>query len=183
MYIDELKGQEVNDMNTVKELHNEKIELIPEEAGIYYFLLPNGFQIEVLEETEGLVRYRKWDKKKKDYVMKESRYDTKDLIKRVIQYQTNSDNNVIYIGSAVNLRERIRAFIDFRFDDIQNFHYHSGGRSVWQIKNNIDLLVAWKTVEVPEGSIAKDYVRMIERQEIDNHIEKYGCKPFANRRR
>lgn len=80
---------------------------------------------------------------------------------------------VVYIGKADTksggLRTRLRQYA-------RRGSSHKGGRSIWQLADHGDLLVAW--VETP-GQIAEDV-------EIDYRAafaERFGGWPFANRRR
>lgn len=80
---------------------------------------------------------------------------------------------VVYIGKADaksgGLRTRLRQYA-------RRGSSHKGGRSIWQLADHGDLLVAW--VETP-GQVAED-VEIAYRAAF---AEQFGGWPFANRRR
>ena len=80
--------------------------------------------------------------------------------------------NVIYIGQAggraskVTLRKRLSQYI-------RKSKIHKGGKSIWELKDSDDLLVAWKsTVDDPYD---------VETKLIDMFKSVYHKRPFANK--
>mgnify|MGYP001983584976 FL=1 len=126
---------------------------VPTEAGIYVVLRPAATSPELLE----LMRARAG-----------SAYPLDDLATRWV-----SGTPVLYIGKAEakvgGLRKRLGQFA-------RKGASHQGGRSIWQLADHGDLLVAW--VETP-GQIAED-VEIAYRAAF---AEQFGGWPFANRRR
>lgn len=83
---------------------------------------------------------------------------------------------VIYIGKAgsptgsATLNSRLKQYL--KFGQGQNIG-HYGGRYIWQIQNNKDLLICWKATPNKEP-------RVIEKELISNFTKKYHARPFAN---
>ena len=76
---------------------------------------------------------------------------------------------VVYIGKADRLGDRLRAYAS-------KGGSHSGGRSVWQLLDQDELLVAW--VETP-GRVSKE----VEVEARAAFAAMHGRIPFANRNR
>lgn len=80
---------------------------------------------------------------------------------------------VVYIGKADakagGLRTRLRQYA-------RRGSSHQGGRSIWQLADHAELLVAW--VETP-GEIAED----VEIRYRAAFADRFGGWPFANRKR
>ncbi|NDI99296.1 hypothetical protein GWA97_09440 [Flavobacterium sp. LaA7.5] len=91
-------------------------------------------------------------------------------------------SEVLYIGQAggiraekwsnTTLRERLKLY--FNFGQGKSVA-HKGGRYIWQIQNNLGLMVSW--IELP-NKIADP--RLLEKGLISTFVEFYGAKPFAN---
>lgn len=76
--------------------------------------------------------------------------------------------NVVYIGKATTLRSRLRQYQQFGSGRPVG---HWGGRFIWQLSDNEELLVAWKQERDPgleEGRLLRRFVG------------EYGRLPFAN---
>ena len=86
------------------------------------------------------------------------------------------DTIVVYIGKAGNeggsatLRSRLRQY--FRFGQGSNVG-HWGGRYIWQLSNSRDLVICWKP-------LLKDDPRNVEAEMIQDFVDKYRKRPFAN---
>jgi hypothetical protein len=82
-----------------------------------------------------------------------------------------ADSLVLYIGKAsTNLRKRIYAYM--RFGQNKNSG-HSGGRSIWYLRDSDRLVLCWKT-------ISDNHPRIIEKELIQTFASIYGNRPFAN---
>lgn len=79
------------------------------------------------------------------------------------------NTKVVYIGKATSLRSRLREY--FGFGQGKNVG-HYGGRLIWQIKYSQDLIVCWKSLTIEP--------RQFEADLIQQFIQTYGCRPFAN---
>jgi len=76
------------------------------------------------------------------------------------------------VGSDANLRDRIRAYLSFGAGRRVG---HWGGRFIWQLANQDDLLVAWRVATAAEA-------RPLERALLADFRRCYaGRLPFANR--
>ncbi len=148
---------------SILELHSGFINIIPEQAGIYYVEIPSGFELIVMNETDGL---KKVGKKKPFKV-----YYKEDMEHWLVQYKINSKNKILYVGKADNLKKRLEEYINFGYG-VETHHFHSGGRAIWYLKNNKSLLISYELCDNPPKK---------EAEQIDRHILKYGEKPFANR--
>jgi len=76
---------------------------------------------------------------------------------------------VLYIGKAAGSRGLAQRLVPFG----RKATSHSGGRSIWQLADADDLLVAWR--------IARD-ASALEMAMIAAFALKFGQRPFANRR-
>jgi hypothetical protein len=79
--------------------------------------------------------------------------------------------HILYIGKAQGqrgLKQRIRQFIRFGMGQLSP---HWGGRYIWQIKNNKNLIIKWTEVT---GA------REEERKLLKQFYKVYGKLPFAN---
>ena len=83
---------------------------------------------------------------------------------------------VLYIGKAgggnikSTLRVRLKQYI--KFGQGKNIG-HKGGRYIWQLSNNRELLICWKT-------LSDEDPRQYEKSLIDEFKIQYGKLPFAN---
>jgi len=77
---------------------------------------------------------------------------------------------VVYIGKADNLRQRLRQFAQFGAGKPIG---HWGGRLVWQLPRSSELLVAWR--EAPDEIPKEVETRMLAEFRAVN-----GQPPFAN---
>ena len=89
-----------------------------------------------------------------------------------------NDTVVIYIGQAgggssnATLYSRLKQYMRFGEGDPVG---HWGGRYIWQLANHRDLIVCWKPT-------VRDDPRMIEKRLIQEFINIYNKRPFANLR-
>lgn len=86
------------------------------------------------------------------------------------------NTQVIYIGKAGG--EGVKSTLKSRINEYLKFGQgkaigHQGGRFIWQIENNQDLIVCWKTLKDDEPSD-------MEKDLIKDFIAQYGKLPFAN---
>ena len=81
----------------------------------------------------------------------------------------------LYVGSGVNLQDRIGLLVEFSRAGPTRSVFHWGGRLLWQLVDGQDLQVAWR--EEPEG------IGSIERDLVDEFKDTYGRFPFANLKR
>lgn len=126
---------------------------VPTEAGIYVVLRPAATSPELLELTRARAG---------------SAYPLDDLAARWV-----SGTPVLYIGKAEakvgGLRKRLGQFA-------RKGASHQGGRSIWQLADQDELLVAWVTTP---GESAED----VEVRYRAAFADVFGRWPFANRKR
>lgn len=86
------------------------------------------------------------------------------------------NSQVVYIGKAgsptgqATLNSRLGQYL--RFGQTKNVG-HWGGRYIWQFKNHSDLIFCWKPTP-------KSDPREIEKLLLQNYINEFGRRPFAN---
>lgn len=130
---------------------------IPRQEGTYKVILPNNFEVNIKSDSDVLQCTKtpypidllcdKWEK---------------------ISKISNEEKYIVYIGKAKDLRQRTLQFIRFRMGQVRN---HAGGRALWQIENNMQLLFEYS---VEANSREK------EKRMLLTYKEKYGLYPFAN---
>lgn len=84
--------------------------------------------------------------------------------------------SVVYIGKAsASLRKRLG---QYRRAGMAGGTNHNGGRSIWQLDDAEDLLVAWHPVDQDESGLE---AAEMETQLIGAVKATHGSRPFANR--
>lgn len=158
----------ISKMYTVEELHNGAINSIPSESGVYFVLMPKGFDLIVKDVTDG----RKTTSKGKV-----ASYPVDDLQRRILHYGNRKKYNsqILYIGKSDNLCDRIKQYIGFRYND-PGLAPHNGGRSIWQLENNERLLFCYHVCRPGEDC------EKMEKELLLLYKDRHGCYPFANRR-
>lgn len=125
---------------------------VPSERGIYVVLRTATTMPVILEVTTARAG---------------SPYTVDDLAARWVE-----GTPVVYIGKAQpigGLRKRLGQYA-------RKGSSHKGGRAIWQLADQDDLLVAWATTP---GEVAED----VEIRYRDAFAAAYGRWPFANRKR
>lgn len=130
---------------------------IPRQEGTYKVIVPKDFEVCIKADSDALQSTKipysiallseKWEK---------------------ICKISNEDKKIVYIGKANDLRQRTLQFIRFRMGQVQN---HAGGRALWQIENNMQLLF-----EYTVGANSREK----EKAMLMTYKDKYGVYPFAN---
>jgi hypothetical protein len=132
---------------------------VPHAEGTYKVYLPEGFKM-VIRDISDATKFTE-----------QPPYDIGFLSEKweKICKFNEPDNNVVYIGKANDLRNRTEQFIKFSIGLAVN---HAGGRALWQLENNKQLLFEYK--------IEKN-CREKEKQMIEDFMNRHGGeKPFAN---
>lgn len=139
---------------SVKELRNDT-SIIPNEEGVYLVLNFNLNDTDFLEKGTGGF-----------FKNKDPNVSIEELHKNFV------DNSlVVYIGKANSLRRRIKQYLDFGEGKKVG---HRGGRYIWQIEHNNELIFCWKVIQnkVP---------REVEKDLIGAYKKQFGGRrPFAN---
>ena len=147
-----------------------KCDEIPNEPGVYFIKVPDGFTVNILADTIALEIGTSGTKKGKSLL-----YDKKILEEKYQKVtgkqQGEIDKSTLYIGKANLLKKRITQYLKAGFAKGKS---HYGGRAIWQIENCGALLLEFRPM--PEH----------EKKESDFLIEykrRNGCYPLANWRR
>jgi hypothetical protein len=157
--IEEIKKQGFVGFKSVEDIR-ENSGTIPKSKGVYVVLHPNYQKVDFLDIGTGGF-----------FKGKNPNVTLEDLKNNWVM-----NSHLIYIGqaggngSANTLNKRIRQYINF--GNGKNVG-HYGGRFIWQIKDNHQLIFAWK--EVPN-----DNPSVIEKQLLMDYINHYRMFPFAN---
>lgn len=79
------------------------------------------------------------------------------------------NTKVVYIGKATSLKTRLRQY--FGFGQGKNIG-HYGGRLIWQLSYSRDLVVCWKSLTTDPREYETDLIQQF--------VNTFGCRPFAN---
>jgi hypothetical protein len=157
--IDDIKKGGFRGFKSVAELWVDKSS-IPKIKGVYLVINPAYSKSEFL--TPGVGGF----------------FKGKDPNVSLAELESNHVENsqVVYIGKAgsttgkATLNSRLGQYL--RFGETKNVG-HWGGRLIWQLKNHSELVFCWKTTPY-------DDPREVEKQLLNEYIEQYGVRPFAN---
>jgi len=141
----------------INNLYDYGVSNIPNEKGIYMVLKPKKMSINILSTTTAIEKY-------------EDKSMIYDAIKLNTKYE-RTDKTVLYIGKAGDnnkLRGRIRQLVRYGYREVDN---HRGGRAIWQIENNKDLLIGYFLCNSPESK---------EKELLKIYKGQYGVLPLAN---
>ncbi|BDZ52747.1 hypothetical protein GCM10025867_49880 (plasmid) [Frondihabitans sucicola] len=122
--------------------------VMPNERGIYAVIRPGSQARAFTAETRA----------------KGGAYDLDDLASRWVDASP-----IVYIGKADpvgGIHKRVKQFG-------RRGNSHTGGRSIWQLADADELLVAW----LPTG---EETGRAVEKRWIERFVETFGKRPFAN---
>lgn len=137
---------------TLVELLESNCKQLSEGPGIYFVKSPEGSEPNFIKPGMG-GRFKGQDPNV-DIAMLKSRW--------------SRGHQVLYIGKAENLRERVRLLLEFgRGKPVP----HWGGRLIWQIEQSWSLLLEWYEHDSP---------REEERRLLNEFKRKHGQLPFAN---
>lgn len=159
MNIEIFKHEGYQGFVTVESLMTNECLNVPNEKGIY-LMLKNGVKKEFLTESEG------GHFKGKNPTVDQSVLDNKWI----------NESDIIYIGQAgggssgATLKKRLKQYMRFGKGEPVG---HWGGRYIWQLKDNRNLIVCWRATPNEDP-------RLIEKEMIETFESSYGGKPFAN---
>lgn len=142
---------------TIKQLYDEKFKQVPKASGVHIIIRPKNMNINFKKYTTAIT----------EFDGKNMLYDL-DIIQ---EKYLRSDKNVLYIGKAGGrnkLRNRIRQLIRYGYNEGNN---HRGGRAIWQIENNRDLLLGYLGCNDPENK---------EKELLKEYSNNNGVLPVAN---
>lgn len=129
-------------------------DVLPRDKGVYVVIRKNDEKPKFLECGTG------------------GHFKGKDPNVSISELENNlvSGSNVMYIGKATNLRNRLKQLL--RFGAGANVG-HWGGRYLWQLSDANDLIIAWKETPMEDP-------RTVEIRMLTEYVNKYGKRPFAN---
>lgn len=134
--------------------------MLPKTKGVYLVLHPLAISPELLEKGTG-----GYFKGKNPNVSVDELY-ANWVEKALIVYIGKAGKQ----GSKATLNSRLKQYLGF--GQGRNIG-HYGGRFIWQLKNNSDLVVCWKTLPV-------DDPRTYEANLIKQFVKVFSKRPFAN---
>lgn len=135
-----------------KDIQNNSYDYIPKQSGVYRILNLENVLITILGSSTN----KKFDA-----------YSVSDLQER---YDKSKQNTVLYIGKGDNLHKRIKQYIKFGLNLVDN---HKGGRSIFQIEDYKKLYV-----EI----ILCDNCECVEKNMLLGFEKQYNGLPMANRK-
>jgi hypothetical protein len=156
--VEEMKEAGYSGFMTIRDLMVSRCAGIPQQGGVYFVLRVSDDEPRFLAESVGGF-FKGQDPTVPVEELKES------WVPGV---------RVIYIGKAgggsseATLRSRLHQYM--RFGEGEDVG-HYGGRYIWQIEGNRDLMICWKPVKE---------ARETERKLIEEFKRSYGRLPFAN---
>lgn len=158
--------RKMSKMYSFEELHNGELERIPKSSGVYFVIMPTDFKLVIKEETDGFKLTSKGTP---------SAFKVEELQKKIIHYGKDYkySNHILYIGKAKDLHRRIEQYVGYRYN-VANLFPHDGGRAIWQLKNNEQLLLRY--IECSKNEDCRE----LEHNLLCRYKEKYGAYPFAN---
>lgn len=144
---------------SVKQLNERGFTHILDAKGVYVIIKPENMKINFLPDTTAITGYNGSN----------MLYDINTLEDKF----EKSDKKILYIGKAGGrnkLRKRIKQLIQYGYKEVNN---HRGGRAIWQIENNRDLLLGYFVCSNPEN---------MEKELLKEYFNKNGVLPVANRK-
>lgn len=157
---DYLKSESFSGFITVDSLMKNSCSQVPNKKGIYFVIRNSIVSPVFLKESVG------GHFKKKN--------PTVELME--LENKWNYDSPIIYIGKAggdssnATLQSRLQQYIKFG-QGIPIGHW--GGRYIWQLEDNRQLIICWKIIE-------NEDCRVVEKKLIEEFIIQFGKRPFAN---
>lgn len=148
----------IENIHLIKNLYFDGLINVPNEKGIYVVLKPEEMILNLLPTTTAITSYNN----------RNLLYDLDALNKKY----NNSDKTLLYIGKAGGeknkLKSRIGQLVRYGYGEVDN---HRGGRAIWQIQNNKDLLIGYFLCNEPNSK---------EKELLEKYKDMYGVLPLAN---
>ncbi|HLW58749.1 MAG TPA: hypothetical protein VKV57_02360 [bacterium] len=148
----ELQRRGFEEFVTVRDLLGDRAKRIPHASGVYVMLRDSDDPPQFLDRS------------------KAGRFRGKDptVAIKVLEENWVKGAQILYVGEARDLRQRVRQLIDFGAGKAVGHH---GGRFLWQVKGADGFMIAWQI---------DDHPREAERRLIGEFRAAYGKRPFAN---
>ena len=158
-----------NKLKSFKEYRAEleqygKLISIGEVGGIYKVYMPTDYKMIIRPTTDAITNYKG----------KSMLYTEQELVNKWEKIcQRAVDKEILYIGKASksktrNLRKRLTEYLKYGYGEVKN---HRGGRAIWQLEDNKELLVEIIQCENPEER---------EKELLIEYHQQCGEYPFAN---
>lgn len=158
--IEDMKEREFDGFLTIEHAMSTNCSDVPKIRGVYCVLYPDAELPEFLQESVG------------------GHFKGRNPTVSLEKLRSNwiQGAYIIYIGKAGG--ENSKATLRSRFSQYMKFGQgepigHWGGRLIWQIKGNRNLLMCWKSTPSEEP-------REVEKALIGEFRDNYGNMPFAN---
>lgn len=140
-------------------------------GGIYKVYLPRDFELLINSTTDAISTYQG-----RSQLYPAQRLQQKYAKICSISSIDGEDRRLLYVGKAEHskgrgLRKRVTEFVQYGYGACSN---HRGGRAIWQLQNNKELLIELLECQNPASQ---------ETQELERYKAKYGAYPFANWRK
>ncbi len=153
---------------SIKELYRN-YDIIPKESGIYLVECPKNFKVVFSDYPTRKIKINKY-------------YYAAELNDK---YNRTLNNKILNIAKADMrikggaLNRRIKELIRFGYGEANN---HRGGKAIWQIRNNEQLVVCWETLDEINRKWDKifDTAKDAENALINYFYNKYNEYPLAN---
>ena len=153
---------------SIKELY-KNYDIIPKESGIYLVECPENFKVVFCDYPTRKIKINEY-------------YYASELTDK---YNRTLNNKILNIAKADirtrggALNKRIKELMRFGYGEADN---HCGGKAIWQIQNNEQLLVCWETLDKINKKRDKifDTAKSAENALIKYFYNKYNEYPLAN---
>jgi len=141
----------------IKSLYENHCTEIPKKKGLYIVIKPVEIAAVFCEETVAIAKFKG----------KSMLYDVADLEEKF----KRSDQEILYIGSAINLYKRIKQLIDYGYNGKTG---HRGERTLWQMENYKKFKLGLLQCEDPISE---------KKKFLQEYFQVYDVLPVANRRK
>lgn len=126
------------EMMTFEQLYVNGYTEVPLECGVYVVKVPDNFKVQILDTTTAITEYNGRNLLY-DAMMLREKYD--QVIEKDILYYGKANRNG-------GLKARVKEFARYGYCEANN---HRGGRAIWQIQNNKQLLIEFMPCENAEA--------------------------------
>lgn len=151
-----LREQNFTGFSTVRELQETKCHSVPSEPGVYLVIWPEATPPSFLPENIG-----------GHFKARNPTVAVEKLTEKWVEFV-----NVLYIGKAGSLKNRLKQYMDFGLGKPVGHH---GGRYIWQLESSNLLQLCWKTTPDQDPTF-------VESQLIQAFNQQHSRLPFANLR-
>ena len=167
-----MKQSKIGREYIISELIEKGCNTISENSGLYWVIVPEHFDYALKME----VNYPKFFPKYKNKTIA-----LETLESRLTKYKSG-ETDILYIGQAQNLKSRIEQLVYFEYQNYSNKKTlpHYGGRAIWQLINNRDLIIRCSTYD---GDLDEMETVLIDQFILDHDPACKKLLPYANEKR